>query len=150
MLLLTSVIEFACNYFFCRSILNFMLTAWRFPLHLPICIPIPIGINHGLFTTIYLLARAAGKYLGAYFGASITKSPKTVRKFLGLTLLPHSGVSLVFNGIAVSVQNPPPQRVHKSRRVRLPQALSSTRLSQSLLRKKVLNWRENWQHKDIS
>ena len=64
-------------------------------------IPIPIGINHGLFTAIYLLARAAGKYLGAYFGASITKSPKTVRKFLWLTLLPNSGVSLVFTGIAV-------------------------------------------------
>lgn len=57
----------------------------------------------GLFTAIYIIARAIGKYFGAYFGASITKSPKTVKKFLGFTLLPHSGVSLVFTGIAVSV-----------------------------------------------
>lgn len=57
----------------------------------------------GLFTVIYIVARALGKYFGAYFGASITKSPKTVKKFLGFTLLPHSGVSLVFTGIAVSV-----------------------------------------------
>ena len=49
------------------------------------------------------IARALGKYFGAYFGAHITKSPKTVKKYLGLTLLPHSGVSLVFTGIAVSV-----------------------------------------------
>lgn len=28
--------------------------------------------------------------------------PQTVQKYLGLTLLPHSGVSLVFTGIAVS------------------------------------------------
>lgn len=57
----------------------------------------------GVFTAIYIIARAFGKYFGAYFGASITKSPKTVKKFLGFTLLPHSGVSLVFTGIAVSV-----------------------------------------------
>ena len=57
----------------------------------------------GLFTFIYIVARALGKYFGAFFGASITKSPETVRKYLGLTLLPHSGVSLVFTGIAVSV-----------------------------------------------
>ena len=61
----------------------------------------------GLFTAVYILARAAGKYFGAYFGAKLTKSPDTVKKFLGLTLLPHSGVSLVFTGIAVSVLNGP-------------------------------------------
>ena len=61
----------------------------------------------GLFTVIYIGARAFGKYFGAYFGASITKSPAAVKKFLGLTLLPHSGVSLVFTGIAVSVLNTP-------------------------------------------
>ena len=60
-------------------------------------------LGAGLFTVIYILARAAGKYLGAYFGASIIRSPVTVKKYLGLTLLPHSGVSLVFTGIAVSV-----------------------------------------------
>ena len=61
----------------------------------------------GLFTAVYILARAAGKYFGAYFGAKLTKSPDTVKKYLGLTLLPHSGVSLVFTGIAVSVLSGP-------------------------------------------
>lgn len=61
----------------------------------------------GIFTVIYIVARAFGKYFGAYFGASITKSPVTVKKFLGFTLLPHSGVSLVFTGIAVSVLSAP-------------------------------------------
>ena len=61
----------------------------------------------GLFTAVYILARAAGKYFGAYFGAGLTRSPNTVKKFLGLTLLPHSGVSLVFTGIAVSALNGP-------------------------------------------
>lgn len=56
----------------------------------------------GLFTAVYIAARAFGKYFGAWFGASITRSPKTVRNYLGLTLLPHSGVSLVFTGISAS------------------------------------------------
>lgn len=60
-------------------------------------------LGAGLFTFIYIMSRALGKYLGAYFGAYITKSPETVKKYLGLTLLPHSGVSLVFTGIAVSI-----------------------------------------------
>lgn len=60
-------------------------------------------LGAGVFTAVYIISRALGKYFGAFFGAVITKSPKTVRNFLGLTLLPHSGVSLVFTGIAVSV-----------------------------------------------
>lgn len=67
-------------------------------------------LGAGLFTAVYILARAAGKYGGAYLGACITHSPDTVKKYLGLTLLPHSGVSLVFTGIAVSVlRGPAPQ-----------------------------------------
>lgn len=33
--------------------------------------------------------------------------PDTVQKYLGLTLLPHSGVSLVFTGIICSVMTGP-------------------------------------------
>lgn len=57
----------------------------------------------GIYTVVYIIARAVGKYSGARCGATITHAPKTVRKYLGFTLLPHSGVSLVFTGIAVSV-----------------------------------------------
>lgn len=60
-------------------------------------------LGAGLFTVIYILSRAAGKYFGARTGAKITGMPETVQKYLGFTLLPHSGVSLVFTGIAVSV-----------------------------------------------
>lgn len=64
----------------------------------------------GLYTAIYIAARAVDKYGGAYFGAAVTHAPETVRKYLGFTLLPHSGVSLVFTGIAVSVlQGPAPE-----------------------------------------
>lgn len=60
-------------------------------------------LGAGLFTAVYIITRAFGKYFGAYFGASVTKAPESVKKYLGLTLLPHSGVSLIFTGIAVSV-----------------------------------------------
>ena len=59
----------------------------------------------GVFTVTYILARAAGKIGAAYLGGKITKAKPTVTKYLGLTLLPHSGVSLVFTGIAVTTLN---------------------------------------------
>lgn len=67
-------------------------------------------LGAGLYTALYIVARALGKYSGAYVGAAATGSPRTVRRYLGLTLLPHSGVSLLFTGIAVSVlSGPDPQ-----------------------------------------
>ncbi|MCI6998948.1 MAG: cation:proton antiporter [Clostridiales bacterium] len=56
----------------------------------------------GLFTAIYILSRAAGKIGGAFLGGKLTKAEPAVTKYLGFTLLPHSGVSLVFTGIAVT------------------------------------------------
>lgn len=64
-------------------------------------------LGAGAFTAVYIASRACGKYFGARFGASVTKMPETVRKYLGFTLLPHSGVSLVFTGIAASVLSGP-------------------------------------------
>ena len=56
----------------------------------------------GIFTAVYIISRAAGKIGGAYLGGKITKAEPVVTKYLGFTLLPHSGVSLVFTGIAVT------------------------------------------------
>lgn len=72
-------------------------------LNLGIPLDYHLILGAGLFTFVYIVSRALGKYLGAYFGAHITQSPETVKKYLGLTLLPHSGVSLVFTGIAISI-----------------------------------------------
>ncbi|MGM9682869.1 MAG: cation:proton antiporter [Eubacteriales bacterium] len=56
----------------------------------------------GVFTAVYILSRAIGKIGGAYIGGKLTKARPAVTKYLGLTLLPHSGVSLVFTGIATT------------------------------------------------
>lgn len=56
-------------------------------------------LGAGLYTFIYIAARACGKYFGARIGAGMMKMPQTVQRYLGFTLLPHSGVSLVFTGI---------------------------------------------------
>ena len=42
----------------------------------------------------YILVRSLGKYFGARFSSSLAKSPQTVRKYLGITLLPQAGVAL--------------------------------------------------------
>ena len=62
-------------------------------------------LGAGIFTAIYIISRAIGKYSGAFLGAKVTGLPKTVKKYLGFTLLPHSGVSLVFTGIAATTLN---------------------------------------------
>lgn len=68
-------------------------------------------LGAGLYTFLYIGARGAGKYFGARLGAKAMKLPDTVQKYLGLTLLPHSGVSLVFTGIACSTLAAKPELV---------------------------------------
>ena len=68
-------------------------------------------LGAGLYTFIYIAARAFGKYFGARCGAKLTHMPDTVRNYLGLTLLPHSGVSLVFTGIICSTLSTAPELV---------------------------------------
>lgn len=81
-------------------------------------LPFAIGIFMGIFAAFFIkrvsdrrmqfallfifLCLAAGKIGGAYLGGKITGAEPVVTKYLGFTLLPHSGVSLVFTGIAVS------------------------------------------------
>jgi Kef-type K+ transport system membrane component KefB len=50
---------------------------------------------------VYIFARGGGKILGIMVGAYIVDSPKTVKKYLGIALLPQGGVSL---GLLVIVQ----------------------------------------------
>ncbi len=51
---------------------------------------------------VYLIARSAGKYMGAFASAKLTKCNDTIVKHLGITLLPQAGVAL---GMANTVQN---------------------------------------------
>lgn len=54
----------------------------------------------GVMGVVYLAARSLGKYFGAFFGAMLSKSERTVRNYLGITLLPQAGVAI---GMAQSV-----------------------------------------------
>lgn len=59
-------------------------------------------LDAGFFTAIYIVSRGVGKIGGAAIGARMSGAPDTVRKYLSFTLMPHSGVSLVLTGIAIS------------------------------------------------
>ena len=84
-----------------NPILNILLLIVIINLGAPLDCHLMLGAK--IFTLVYILSRTIGKYLGTLFGSTITKSPKIVKKYLGLTLLPHSGVSLVFRGIAINI-----------------------------------------------
>ena len=47
-----------------------------------------------LIGVVYILFRSMGKILGAHLSSLLAKSPETVRKWLGITLLPQAGVAL--------------------------------------------------------
>ena len=47
-----------------------------------------------LIGLVYIIARSLGKYFGAGWSSALAKSPPTVRKYLGITLLPQAGVAL--------------------------------------------------------
>ncbi len=50
---------------------------------------------------VYIIARSAGKYFGAYGSAKATKCDNNIVKYLGITLLPQAGVAL---GMAIKAQ----------------------------------------------
>lgn len=52
----------------------------------------------GLYTFVYIVARAFGKYFAARFGAKLTKMPDTVIKYLGLTLASASELVQIVQG----------------------------------------------------
>lgn len=56
----------------------------------------------GFLGIAYVIIRVAGKMLGAYLGARISKFPSTVQKYLGYTLIPQAGVAI---GLSMVAQN---------------------------------------------
>lgn len=48
----------------------------------------------GLAGVVYILARCAGKYGGAWLGACLAGSEEAIRRWLGLALLPQAGVAI--------------------------------------------------------
>lgn len=102
----------------------------------------------GLFTAIYIVTRAFGKYFGAFSGAAITKSPKTVRNYLGFTLLPHSGVSLVFTGICVSVLTGPAPECAKIIQGTIAAAAVINEIIAVIMAKKGFEWAGEFHKED--
>ena len=47
-----------------------------------------------LIGVVYILVRSAGKYIGAFGSAKLTKCEPNIVKYLGITLLPQAGVAL--------------------------------------------------------
>ena len=59
----------------------------------------------GIIGVGYMVFRIIGKVLGASLGAYIADSPKTVKKYLGFTLIPQAGVAI---GLSMIAQNTMP------------------------------------------
>lgn len=52
---------------------------------------------------VYILTRSAGKYLGAGGSAAMVNCDHSIRKYLGITLLPQAGVALGMSAASISL-----------------------------------------------
>ena len=123
-------------------ILSFAMIAVILNLGAPLDYHLIFGA--GLFTVIYIVSRACGKYFGARFGATITHAPDTVKKYLGFTLLPHSGVSLVFTGIAVSTLSSSAPECAKIIQGTIAAAAVINEIIAVIIAKKGFEWAGEW------
>ena len=57
----------------------------------------------GIIGIIYIVFRVFGKYIGAWLGAVVMKSPRVVKKYLGWTLVPQAGVAIGLTIVAERV-----------------------------------------------
>lgn len=105
-------------------------------------------LGAGVFTAVYIISRAMGKYFGARIGAKATGMPVTVQKYLGFTLLPHSGVSLVFTGIAVSVLAKPAPKCAKIIQGTIAAAAVINEIIAVIMAKKGFEWANEFNHKE--
>lgn len=59
----------------------------------------------GVIGALYLIFRSAGKYFGARMGAAIVHESKSVRRYLGVALLPQAGVAIGMSQMVVEQFN---------------------------------------------
>ena len=48
----------------------------------------------GLLGVVYIVVRFAGKWIGSYFGAALTKQPDVIKQNIGFALMPQAGVAI--------------------------------------------------------
>ena len=70
------------------NILFFVISGAELDLQV-LCQPVTLVVG-----VVYILARSAGKYLGANVSCRMMKQPKPIVDHLGITLLPQAGVAL--------------------------------------------------------
>lgn len=105
-------------------------------------------IGAGFFTIVYIVSRAIGKYGCAFMGSKITHVDVNIKKYLGLTLLPHSGVSLVFTGIAVSTLTGPAPECAKIIQGTIAAAAVINEVIAVVISKKAFEWAGEFHRKE--
>lgn len=59
-------------------------------------------LSVGVVGIVYLATRSAGKWFGAFLGATVTKADTNIRKYLGVALLPQAGVAIGMSQIVAA------------------------------------------------
>ena len=77
-----------------------ILGEWSPPLYVWFFVLIGTRLNidfimkYALLVVLYIVARSSGKWFGTFFGATISRSKDTIKKYLGLALMSQAGVAV--------------------------------------------------------
>lgn len=94
----------------------------------------------GLFAVIYIIARFAGKWWGTFSVAKTMGMDENIQKYLGITLTPHAGISLIFTAEAVSVLAAIAPQYAEIIQIIVPAAAVLNEIIALLLSKKAFEW----------
>ncbi|MCD4820156.1 MAG: cation:proton antiporter [Candidatus Cloacimonetes bacterium] len=77
-----------------------ILGEWSPPMYVWFFVLIGTRLNIGfilkyaLLVVLYIVARSSGKWFGTFFGATVSRSKGTIKKYLGLALMSQAGVAV--------------------------------------------------------
>lgn len=97
-------------------------------------------LTAGIWAVVYVVLRFIGSWLGGFIGGKAVKADENVQKYVGITLTPHSGISLVHSGVAAEALSAVVPEYAVLLRTIIPAAALINEIIAILISKKAYDW----------
>ncbi|MDK7050357.1 cation:proton antiporter [Aerococcus sanguinicola] len=97
-------------------------------------------VQAGIWSLAYIAFRLLGSFIGSNLGGKRIGADSTVQKYLAFTMMPHSGISLVFSSMAAQVIGLVASDLGASIQIIIPAAALINEIIAVLIAKKAYEW----------
>lgn len=97
-------------------------------------------VQAGIWSLAYIIFRLLGSFIGAKLGGKRIGADSSVQKYLALTMMPHSGISLVFSSMAAQTIGQVASELGASIQIIIPAAALINEIIAVLIAKKAYEW----------